>query len=282
MAKKVFIGVGHGGNDPGAVALGREEADLNLSIALSCRDALERHGVQVLMSRTKDENDTLTDEIRECNAYAPDLAIDIHNNAGGGDGAEAFYHHGGGLSKTLAENVLAEIVKIGQNSRGIKTKLNSSGADYFGFIRETKAPAVIVECAFVDNAKDIQIIDTEAECKTMGVAVAKGVLATLGIAYKAPSSTKPTGKTAKINSVNGTRWDNHMVLYAGKASTGTNKWGTEVALNAAGVAISAPVYGAGNMKIPDNGCVLSGHGTASTWIKENIQKGTKLSLQITN
>ena len=187
--KKVFIGVGHGGSDPGAVALGRNEKDLNLPIALACRDELERHGVQVLMSRTKDENDTLTEEIKECNTYNPDLCIDIHNNAGGGDGAEAFYYSGGGLSKTLAVNVLDEIVKVGQNSRGVKTRLNNSGTDYYGFIRETYAPAVIVECAFIDNAGDVKIIDTEAERKTMGVAIAKGILKTLNIAYKAPAAT---------------------------------------------------------------------------------------------
>lgn len=279
MAKKVFIGVGHGGNDPGAVAFGREEADLNLSIALACRDELERHGVQVLMSRTKDENDTLTEEIRECNAYGPDLAIDIHNNAGGGDGAEAFYYHGGGLSKTMASNVLAEIVKIGQNSRGIKTKLNSAGDDYFGFIRETYAPAVIVECAFVDNANDIKIIDTEAERKTMGVAIAKGILTTLGIAHKTPTTT---GKTAALNSVNGGRWSDSLVLYVSRTSTGTNKWGAEVPLDPAGVALSDPVSGVGDMKLPANGYVLSGHGKGAEWIKANVRKGTKISFLVSN
>lgn len=184
MAKKVFIGVGHGGKDPGAVANGFRESDLNLTIALSCFAQLKRHGVDVLMSRTTDENDTLTEEIRECNAYGPDLCIDIHNNAGGGDGAEAFYYSGGGLSKTLAENVLAEIVKIGQNSRGAKTRMYN-GYDYYGFIRETYAPAVIVECAFVDNREDMNIIDTEAEQIRMGVAVARGILRTLGIEYLA-------------------------------------------------------------------------------------------------
>lgn len=185
MAKKVFIGVGHGGSDPGAVANGFEEADLNLAIALACNGELVRHGVTVQMSRTKDENDALTEEIKECNAFKPDLAIDIHNNAGGGDGVEAFYHYGGGASKTLAENVLAEIVRIGQNSRGAKIRKNAQGRDYYGFIRETVAPAVIVECAFVDNAKDIAIIDTAAEQTAMGIAIAKGILKTLGITYVA-------------------------------------------------------------------------------------------------
>jgi N-acetylmuramoyl-L-alanine amidase len=186
---KVFIGVGHGGSDPGAVANNTKEKDLNLSIALACRDMLERHGVSVKMSRTKDENDTLSEEIRECNAFAPDLAVDIHNNAGGGDGAEAFYHYGGGKSKTLAENILGEIVKVGQNSRGAKIRKNSNGKDYYGFIRETSCPSVIVECAFVDNASDLKILASESQRKSMGEAIAKGILKTLGIAIQCEKAT---------------------------------------------------------------------------------------------
>ena len=186
---KVFIGVGHGGSDPGAVANNTKEKDLNLSIALACRDLLEWHGISVKLSRTKDENDTLSEEIKECNAYSPDLAVDIHNNAGGGDGAEVFYHYGGGKSKTLAENILSEIVKVGQNSRGAKIRKNSQGNDYYGFIRETSAPAVIVECAFVDNVSDIKILASESQRKTMGEAIAKGILRTLGVEFQAETST---------------------------------------------------------------------------------------------
>lgn len=183
MKKKVFIGVGHGGSDPGAVGNGLKEANLNLAIALGCMNELVRHGVDVCMSRTKDENDPASEEVRECNAFNPDLAIDIHNNAGGGDGAETYHTIGYGQGEVLAKNILAEMQKIGQNSRGAKTRLNSNGKDYYTFIRSTYAPAVIVECAFVDNKTDIQIIDTAEEQKQMGIAIAKGVLATLGIAY---------------------------------------------------------------------------------------------------
>ena len=280
MAKKVFLGVGHGGSDPGAVALGREEADLNLAIALKCRDELLRHGVNVMMSRTKDENDTLTEEIAECNAFDPDLAIDIHNNAGGGDGAEAYYYTGGGTSKKLAENVLDEIVKIGQNSRGAKPNIINGIKEYFGFIRETKAPAIIVECAFVDNATDIKIIDTAAEQQAMGVAVAKGILKTLGITYTAESTQSSYTKILTVNSINGTRWTDYLVLYFDKESTGTNKWGTEVAFGADCKAKSDPVQGKGDMAIPKGGFVLSGHGSGSKWLLENVKKGTKVSISV--
>ena len=182
---KVFIGAGHGGSDPGAVSNNTKEKDLNLSIALACRDVLERHGVAVQMSRTKDEDDNINEEIRECNAYSPDLAVDIHNNAGGGDGGEVFHSYLGGKGKTLAEDILAEIVKVGQNSRGCKIRKNANGNDYYAFIRNTICPAVIVECAFVDNATDLEILATEGKRQTMGQAIAKGILKTLGIEFQA-------------------------------------------------------------------------------------------------
>ena len=191
MAKKVFIGVGHGGTDPGAVANGFKEKDLNLAIALVCQAMLARHGVLTKLSRSKDDSESLTEKINECNQFAPDLALDIHNNAGGGDGAEVFYHHKGGTGKKLAVNILGEIVKIGQNSRGVKTKINAQGVDAFAFIRNTTAPAVIVECAFLDNKKDLAIIDTTEEQANMGIAIAKGVLETLGVVYNELAPVNP-------------------------------------------------------------------------------------------
>lgn len=191
---KVFISAGHGGSDSGAVGNGFKEKDLNLSIALACRDYLEANGVEVKMSRTTDEDDGINQEAAESNAYGPDVTVSIHNNAGGGDGVEAWYSIVGGLSKTCAENILDEVVKIGQNSRGAKKKAGSNGKDYYGFIRMTKAPAVIVECAFIDNATDIQIVADEDKRRIMGIAIAKGILRTLGVQDKTtpPATQDPT------------------------------------------------------------------------------------------
>lgn len=180
---KVYIGVGHGGKDPGAVANGVKESNLNLSVAKACYNALKRCGLEVKISRTKDVDSDLNKRIIEANAFNADLALDIHHNAGGGDGAEIYHTRFFGKGHTLAKNILGEMIKIGQNSRGTKVRKNQYGNDYFGFIRMTNMPAVLVECAFIDNKTDLQIVDTEAERVKMGEAIAKGVCITLGIPF---------------------------------------------------------------------------------------------------
>lgn len=130
-------------------------------------------------------DDPLVEEIAEANAFKPDLAVDIHNNAGGGDGFEAYHQTNGYKAKslTLAKAIEAEVIKIGQNSRGVRTRLNGSGTDYYGFVHQVNAPAILIECAFIDST-DRTIIDEPHEQQAMGVAVAKGILATLGIAWQ--------------------------------------------------------------------------------------------------
>ncbi|MFQ9125640.1 MAG: N-acetylmuramoyl-L-alanine amidase [Butyricicoccaceae bacterium] len=188
MSKKVFIGIGHGGSDSGAVG-DIVEKEANLAMALACRDYLTAHGVEVRMSRTKDEEDPINEEVRECNAYAPDLAIDVHNNSGGGDGFEVFHTLNGGVGKTLAQNIEKQVVKIGQNSRGCKTRRGQRG-DYYAFVRDTKCPAVICEGVFVDTKADAAQAGTKAKQQAFGIAYAKGILDTLGIKYDT-STAKP-------------------------------------------------------------------------------------------
>lgn len=194
MSKRVFIGVGHGGKDPGALKH-IKEADANLQMALGLKAELERHGVTVGISRLKDEDDPLIEEIREANAFAPDVAVECHNNAGGGDGFEVYRQTNGYAAKSikLAQCIEARVVASGQQSRGVKTRLNSSGADYFGWCRQVKAPAVLCEGFFVDNATDSRDYNTSAKQQAFGRVYAWGVLDYLGIAIK-PQVDKPAGK----------------------------------------------------------------------------------------
>ena len=187
---KVYIGVGHGGSDSGAVKY-LVEKDINLKMALACHDYLKSAGVDVKISRTSDKDSSIAEKVTAANSWGADLAIDIHNNAGGGDGAEVYHSIVGGTGKRLADNILNEFEKIGQNVRGAKTK-HENGTDYFGFIRLTDMPAVITEAVFVDNAADAAQADTEAECKAFGIAIAKGVLRTLGIADNVVRPSTPS------------------------------------------------------------------------------------------
>ncbi len=126
---RVFIGVGHGGKDPGAVGNGLRESDVNLVQAAMMKAELDRHGVITGISRTGDENDPLTEEIAEALAFAPDLAVECHNNAGGGKGFEVYRQTTG--SKAAAPGRLAaciekRVMEFGQTSRGVKTRLNGA------------------------------------------------------------------------------------------------------------------------------------------------------------
>ncbi len=188
---KVYIGVGHGGSDPGAVSGKHKEKAYALDIATACTAELKRHGVAVMQSRTIDETESAAAKVKECNAYAPDVALDIHLNAGGGDGSETYHSIVRGEGEELAKEIEKAFVKIGQNSRGTKVKKNDAGRDYFAMIRQTNCYTVLVECAFIDNKRDVQLVDTLAERQQVGKAIAHGVLAYLGIAIKtaaAPSS----------------------------------------------------------------------------------------------
>lgn len=171
---KVFLSAGHGGSDPGALGNGLREKDINLGIMLACRDVLERHGLTVICSRTKDEDDPVQQEVREANASGADVAVSFHTNAGGGDGSESFYWPTSTEGKRLAQLCEKHIKAIGQNSRGVKT-------NDLMFTRETNMTAVLCECAFIDTKKDIAIVDTAAEQQKFGEAYAAAILEYFGI-----------------------------------------------------------------------------------------------------
>lgn len=188
---KVFLSAGHGGSDPGAVGNGLKEKDINLQIMLACQSELVRHGVTVVCSRTTDENDPVAEEVKEANASGADIAVSFHTNAGGGDGSESFYYAGSSKGKKLAELCEKYTKQLGQNSRGVKT-------NNLMFTRATTMPAVLCECAFIDTAKDIAIVDTAAEQRAFGMAYAMAILEYLGISYKAKETSTSAASSGTL------------------------------------------------------------------------------------
>lgn len=185
---KVVIDPGHGGTDSGAVSSDRKfyEKNLNIDIAHSAADYLRANGIEVIMTRTKDESVSLKQRSTLSNSTSPMLYVSIHNDTGegNGNGAHVIYSSkdkNGGPSKTLASNILNSIdANTIQNkaSRGIWTRQLDDGRDYYHVIREVKAPSVIVECSYM-NANDIQAVNTLAKRQSMGKAIGIGILQTI-------------------------------------------------------------------------------------------------------
>ena len=222
MSKKVFVGVGHGGSDPGAIKY-IVEKEYTLKVAKLVAEYLKARGVECKLSRTADINTDMNSKVKMCNDYKPDLVIDMHFNSGGGKGFEVYRYSGGGTSLTLANNINAEVKKI-MSSRGVKTKLGSDGKDYFAIIRETNAPAVLLEGGFVDSKSDANFI--KANYKKLAEAYAKGILKTLGIKDKPKAlPVLETSGYKKGDNTIGSLALKELLLLAKKV--GINKYGVD-------------------------------------------------------
>ena len=207
MAKPtIYVAAGHGGSDPGACAGGYIEKALTLKTALACRDYLKAYDCDVIMARTADQDCTVANKMEEIEQKRPSLVLEIHYNAGGGEGCEVYYWYQHTPSKALAQAVLSEMVRLGQKSRGIKE--SKAGTSYnFGMCRQaswTNIPSILGEYAFVDNAKDQAKINTDAKLKAIGEAYAKAAIAYLGLKKKTEPTKPSTGGGSGVIAVGST------------------------------------------------------------------------------
>ncbi len=194
---KLAIFAGHGGSDPGAVYGNRQEKTYTLMLMLKVTEILRANGQTVINNRTSDVDSYITDKVAKANAENVDALIEIHLNAGGGIGSEVYYSLDG-RSKPLAKYIYAELVALGFAGRGIKTKAMTYDArsDYFGVIRNSEAPAVLVECCFLDSDSDMALFNKFTTDK-VAYAIAQGIMSTYGITDKremppeAPPEPKP-------------------------------------------------------------------------------------------
>ena len=189
MNNRVWLDAGHGGKDSGAVGNGLLEKNITLEITLECKRELEKHGVEIGLTRDVDKFVDLNTIARMANNWGAHLCVSIHVNAGGGDGAESihsiYYGRGTELAKDITESI-KEYTPQNLRPRATYSKANSNGnKDYFAVIRNTDMPSVIVETAFIDNVEDVKVIDTIDEQKLMGRAIAYGILKNLGISFNA-------------------------------------------------------------------------------------------------
>ena len=174
--KTIVIDAGHGGADPGAVFDGRLEKDDNLRMALALRDSLVRAGQRVIMTRSTDTYVPLLDRSAISNNNNADLFISLHRNNSLNpslNGWENFVQIGSPLLNfEYAQNVLNAAVNVGvQLNLGVKQ-------EDFSVLRNTDAPAQLLEMGFISNWIDNVIFDNNF--RKYADAIARGILISLG------------------------------------------------------------------------------------------------------
>lgn len=202
----IYIAAGHGGSDPGAVSGKYIEKALTLKTALACQNYLKNYECETIMARTTDVDCKVADKMEEVEQKRPSLVLEIHYNAGGGEGCEVYYWHNHAPSKALAQAVLSQMTALGQKSRGIKASRPNTNYN-FGMCRQaswTNIPSILGEYAFVDNAKDQAKINTDAKLKAIGEAYAKAAIAYLGLKKKTEPTKPSTGGGSGVIAIGST------------------------------------------------------------------------------
>jgi len=190
LNKVVYLDAGHGGYDPGASYFGISEKSLTLAIQSRVKAKLEAEGYQVVTTRTSDTYVDLTDRSRAANASESDIFVSIHINASGSSAAQgietyyyqpyaeypsrinATYHANPtrlSMSDTLANAIQSSLINAtGAQNQGVKRQT-------FAVLRETTAPAVLLELGFLTNPQEAARLNTSAYQETLANAIVAGI-----------------------------------------------------------------------------------------------------------
>jgi N-acetylmuramoyl-L-alanine amidase len=183
----VIIDAGHGGFDPGKVGVNKAlEKEINLSISLKLKSLLEQNDVHVIMTRETDEglyqesdsnkkNTDLKKRVEIINSSDAVIAVSIHQNSfpeESSSGAQVFYHNKSPEGKILAE-VLQEQIKqtIGDGNH----RIAKSNESYY-MLKKTECPLVIVECGFLSNWKESELLVDDDYQTRMAWAIHLGIM----------------------------------------------------------------------------------------------------------
>ena len=185
----VLIDPGHGGEDGGAVSGDVLEKHINLAVSHDVADLLRLCGYTVSM--TRDTDDALTNEGEDVrkrkyndmkmrldlyNATPDNVVVSIHQNkfdAAASHGAQVFYSPNHQNSAVLAEALRKSVTGMLQpdNTRTCKT----AGKEIF-LLKNARVPAVIVECGFISNRQERELLVTDDYQKQLALAIAAGLM----------------------------------------------------------------------------------------------------------
>lgn len=183
----IAIDAGHGGMDPGKIGVNKaKEKDINLAIAKELQTILKKEGIRVVMVREEDKglygegstNKKVEDMRQRCIAIDesdPVCCLSIHQNSYHEEsikGAQVFYYQhskeGEEIAKIMQETLVQELDK--ENHRQAKAN------DTYYLLRKTKNPTIIIECGFLSNWEEAELLVTEKYQKKVAKAIAKGIL----------------------------------------------------------------------------------------------------------
>ncbi len=185
----VLIDPGHGGEDGGAVSGDVLEKHINLAVSHDVADLLRLCGYTVSM--TRDTDDALTNEGEDVrkrkyndmkmrldlyNATPDNVVVSIHQNkfdAAASHGAQVFYSPNHPNSAVLAEALRKSVTGMLQpdNTRTCK----AAGKEIF-LLKNARVPAVIVECGFISNRQERDLLVTDDYQKQLALAIAAGLM----------------------------------------------------------------------------------------------------------
>lgn len=170
----------HAGHNPdgkiacGAVGIIKESTE-NRKVVNELIKILKEEGHTVYdctVNNGTSASDVINKIVTKCNAHTVDYDISIHFNCGVGDikgngnttGVEVLVYNN--EIKEVTDRICNKISKLGYRNRGTKVRTD------LGFLRKTKAKALLVECCFVDDKDDIDIYSA----KNLAKAIAEGLL----------------------------------------------------------------------------------------------------------
>ncbi|AQQ54248.1 N-acetylmuramoyl-L-alanine amidase [Planococcus lenghuensis] len=176
-AQKRYIAIdpGHGGSDPGAVANGLVEKEINLDVSKRVQKLLLAKGISVYMTRTTDVYPTLSQRVTNSVNSGANAFVSIHANAytPATSGSETFYSAAldqvATDSKQLATFIQNRLyVAMNNNNRGVKE------ASY-QVLRTNPMPAALTELGFMTNTSDATKLASSTYRDRAASAIAEGI-----------------------------------------------------------------------------------------------------------
>ncbi len=177
----VCVDAGHGGSDVGAVGLdGSYEKDDNLRLALKVADALEKSGVNVVLTRSDDSDTQLASRSVIANKAKADLFVSLHRNststANTTKGIEIWIHSSGSeRSYAAADDILNSLEEVGiTDNRGVRIGTQGDSDDDYAVIRDTDMTSMIIEMGFMTSQDDLDYFNENIE--NYAKAISNGVV----------------------------------------------------------------------------------------------------------